>query len=57
MTIYTDHHPLTFINRFKNKSRKLMKWSLYLQQFNLEYVHLPGKLNVLADGLSRMASE
>lgn len=53
VTIYTDHHPLKYINKFKNNSRKLMRWSLYLQQFNLEYVHLPGKLNVVADSLSR----
>ena len=25
--VYTDHNPLTYINQFKNKSHRLMRWS------------------------------
>ena len=53
VTVYTDHNPLVYINRFKNKSRRLMRWSLFLQGYDLEYHHIPGKDNIIADYLSR----
>ena len=53
VTVFTDHNPLTYINKFKNKSQRLMRWSLFLQEYNLDYKHIPGKENVLADCLSR----
>jgi len=37
----------------KNKHQRLMRWSLILQEFDLEIKHIKGKDNVLADALSR----
>ena len=51
--VYTDHNPLVFINRMKGGNQRILRWSLYLQQFNLEIRHIPGKTNLLADALSR----
>ncbi|XP_066957632.1 uncharacterized protein [Macrobrachium rosenbergii] len=51
--IMTDHNPLTFVSRYKNKNQRLMRWSLMLQEWNLEFTHIPGKDNVVADVLSR----
>lgn len=52
--VYTDHHPLKFLNKFKNKNQRLTRWSLYLQEYNLDIHHISGQDNVLADWLSRL---
>ena len=52
--VYTDHNPLTFINKMKNKNQRLLRWSLLLQQYNLDIRHIRGKDNVIADALSRV---
>ncbi|PIK56379.1 hypothetical protein BSL78_06753 [Apostichopus japonicus] len=51
--VFTDHNPLTFIHRMKNKNQRLMRWSLTLQEYNLDVRHIKGKDNVMADALSR----
>ena len=53
VTVFTDHNPLTFLQRMANHNQKLLRWSLELQQYNLEIVHRSGKDNLLADLLSR----
>lgn len=30
--VYTDRHPLKFLNKFKNKNQRLTRWSFYLQE-------------------------
>ena len=52
--IFTDHNPIVFINRFKNKNKRLTRWSLYFQDKNIEIHHVKGKENVVPDSLSRM---
>ena len=49
--VYTDHNPLTFLKTMKNKIK--IRWSLALQEYNLEIQHIPGSKNVVADALSR----
>ena len=51
--VYTDHNPLTFLKTMKNKNQRLVRWSLALQEYNLEIRHIPGSENVVADALSR----
>ena len=57
LTILTDHNPLVYLERFRNKNKRLMRWSIELQDYNLEIVHIKGRDNVLADGLSRGFNE
>ena len=52
--VFTDHNPLTFIHRMKNKNQRLVRWSLTLQEYNLDIRHIKGKENVMADALSRV---
>ena len=54
VTIMTDHNPLIFLNRMKNSNQKLLRWSLYLQNFNLNVKHIKEGNNHLADALSRI---
>ena len=51
--VYTDHNPLTFLERMRNRNRKLQAWYLNLQEYNLEVVHITGKDNVVADSLCK----
>lgn len=51
--IYCDHNPLTFLTTLQNPNQRLMRWSLFLQPYNLEIRHIKGTENVVADALSR----
>ena len=51
--VFTDHNPLKFINKFKNKNQRLVRWSIFLQEWNLEICHIPGSENRVPDALSR----
>jgi hypothetical protein len=54
IVVYTDHNPLTFLDKMKNKNQRLMRWSLFLQEYDVEIRHIRGKDNVIADALSRV---
>ena len=54
VVVYTDHNPLVFINKMKNKNQRILRWSLMLQEHNLDICHVKGKDNVIPDALSRM---
>ena len=56
VTIYSDHSPLQFLDRFKLKNARLTRWSLLQQEYNLEARHIKGRDNVVADCLSRTSS-
>ena len=53
LKVFSDHNPLKYINKFKNKNKRLMNWSLLLQDFNITIEHVKGKDNVIAAYLSR----
>lgn len=52
--LYSDHNPLTFLTASAPKSSKLMRWSLALAEFDIEFRFRAGKHNVPADTLSRL---
>ena len=54
ITVFSDHNPLVFLNKMKNKNQRLLRWSLLLQEYNLNIRHIKGKDNIIADCLSRM---
>ena len=54
IVVYSDHNPLVFIHKMKNKNQRLLRWSLMLQEYVLEIRHIKGKDNVIADCLSRV---
>ena len=49
--VETDHRNLMYLSR--TTTPKLVRWWLRLQAFRFKVVHIPGKMNKVADGLSR----
>lgn len=47
----TDHAPLYWLKISKMEKSRLTRWALALQPFSVE--HQPGRLNIMADFLSR----
>ena len=52
--IYTDHRTLEYFQSQKDMSRRQMRWSMYLADFDYEIVYIRGEDNTAADALSRM---
>ena len=51
--VFSDHNLLTFIHKMKNKNQRLLKWSLIMQELNLDIRHKRGRYNIILDTLSR----
>ena len=51
--IETDHNPLTWVNKMKDKNQRLLRWALALQTYTFEVKYRKGSQNGNADGLSR----
>lgn len=51
--VFSDHNTLQFLTRMQNSNQRLMRWSLFLQDYNIEIRYKKGLENVMADALSR----
>ena len=38
--VFCDYNPLIFIHKIKNKNQSLLRWSLFLQEYNLDIRHI-----------------
>lgn len=54
LLVYTDHNPLLFLQRSAFTNRRLLRWSLALQEIPLKIQHVKGTDNLVADCLSRV---
>lgn len=52
--VLSDNNPLVFLHKLKNKNQRLLRWSLMLQEYNLEIRNIKGKDNLIADCLTRV---
>ena len=52
--VFSDHNSLSFLHKLKNKNQRLLRWSLLLQEFNLDIRYIKGKDNIIPDALSRV---
>jgi RNase H-like domain found in reverse transcriptase/Reverse transcriptase (RNA-dependent DNA polymerase)/Integrase zinc binding domain len=53
VTILSDHKNLTFYREAQKLNRRQARWSLYLSEFDVKLIHLPGDKMVQSDTLSR----
>ena len=51
--IVTDHESLKYLNDKSQLTYRQVRWTQYLGRFEFSIEHVPGKLNVVADALSR----
>ena len=51
-TIYSDHANLGYFKLPQTLSPRQARWALYVSEFDLKLVHVPGSKNILADALS-----
>ena len=53
-TLRCDHKPLEpFLSRGM-KIAKLDRWAMLLQEYDIKFIHIKGKDNILADAISRL---
>ncbi|GBO04446.1 Retrovirus-related Pol polyprotein from transposon 17.6 [Araneus ventricosus] len=52
-TVYSDQQCLSKILKLKDPNSRIARWMLTLQQFDYTVIHKPGRLNQMADYLSR----
>ena len=51
--VHTIHNPLVFIPRMKNQNQRLARWSVTLQEFDVDICHIKSEDNSVANALSR----
>lgn len=52
-TVITDHLSLKWLQSIQSPTGRIARWSIYLQQFDFVVKYRKGKLNKVADALSR----
>ena len=52
--VRTDHRALVWLHRMKDTSSKLLRWAMFLQEYQFLIVYGKGEANVVADALSRL---
>ncbi|XP_050369085.1 uncharacterized protein LOC126787211 [Argentina anserina] len=55
--IHTDHSALKYLLSKSDTKPRLLRWILLLQEFDIEIVDKPGKVNLVADHLSRLTHQ
>ena len=51
-TVHSDHQNLTFFKSAQKLNRQQARWALYLSEFNIKLIHLPGSKMIQSDTLS-----
>ena len=51
--VHTDHQNLTYFKSAQKLNRRQARWALYLSEFNLKLIHIPGTKMIQSNALSR----
>ena len=52
-TVQTDHQPLSYIKKAKIENSRILRWALFLQNYQFRIEAIKGSQNVGADYMSR----
>ena len=52
--VYTGHSALISLLKHDDTHGRIGKWQTKLAEYDVQYVHVPGTQNVIADGMSRL---
>ena len=52
--LLTDHNPLVWLNQVRDKNKKLLRWSVTLQEYEMVVEHRKGRNSSNVDALSRL---
>jgi len=52
--VYTDYKALLGLLRKDDPHGRIVRWQIRLAEYDVQYIHIAGKENALADGMSRM---
>jgi hypothetical protein len=55
--IQMDHKPMVYVNKAKCLNKRIMRWAIFLQEYQFTIEAVPGKANHGADYLSRVPFE
>ena len=55
-TLCCDHKPLELFLSKRMKIAKLDRWAMLLQEYDITFVHIKGKDNILANAISRLCT-
>ena len=53
MIIHMDHQNLTYFKSAQKLNQWQARWALYLSEFDLKLIHVPGEKMIQSDALSR----
>lgn len=53
ITVFTDHEALKYIQQQPKLNQRQARWLQHIQSYDLNIQHMPGRLNLVADALSR----
>ena len=53
-TVVTDHQAILNVRTCSSPSSRVLRWSFFLNEFNFSVRHIPGKVNLMPDALSRL---
>ena len=51
--VHMDHQNLTYFKSAQKLNRRQARWALYLSEFDIKLVHIPGTKMIQSDALSR----
>ena len=53
LLVHSDHYPLAWLRNSRTSNQRILRWALFLSEYELTIQHIKGTDNIMADLLSR----